>query len=172
MKVKVLRLGHRINRDRRLTTHVCLTSRALGVNEAVISGQKDKSTLESVRDISKRFGGDFEVRYEEGWRKEISKDDEVIHLTMYGLDFREKLPEIRKSDKDKTVIVGSEKVPSEVYEMADYNLAVTNQPHSEVAALSIFLDNLFEREELDKEFEDPEVIVHPCEEGKDVEKSE
>ncbi|MCL2143761.1 MAG: tRNA (cytidine(56)-2'-O)-methyltransferase, partial [Methanomassiliicoccaceae archaeon] len=37
------------------------------------------------------------------------------------------------------VIVGAEKVPPEVYERSDHNISVGNQPHSEIAALSIFL---------------------------------
>ena len=40
------------------------------------------------------------------------------------------------------VVVGAEKVPREVYELADYNVSVGNQPHSEIAALAVFLDRL------------------------------
>ena len=46
------------------------------------------------------------------------------------------------------VVVGAEKVPWDVYEQAEYNVGVTNQPHSEVASLAVFLDRLFEGEEL------------------------
>ncbi|HII05831.1 MAG TPA: tRNA (cytidine(56)-2'-O)-methyltransferase, partial [Methanotrichaceae archaeon] len=51
------------------------------------------------------------------------------------------------------VVVGAEKVPPEIYEMADWNVGVGNQPHSEVAALAVFLDRLWEGEELEKEFD-------------------
>ncbi|NIS35916.1 MAG: tRNA (cytidine(56)-2'-O)-methyltransferase, partial [Actinobacteria bacterium] len=37
------------------------------------------------------------------------------------------------------VVVGAAKVSFDVYEAADWNVAVTNQPHSEVAALAVFL---------------------------------
>jgi tRNA (cytidine56-2'-O)-methyltransferase len=40
------------------------------------------------------------------------------------------------------IIVGAEKVPPELYGLADWNIAVGNQPHSEVAALAITLDRL------------------------------
>jgi len=38
--------------------------------------------------------------------------------------------------------VGAEKVPPEIYSLADWNVGVGNQPHSEVAALAITLDRL------------------------------
>ncbi len=66
------------------------------------------------------------------------------------------------------VVVGAEKVPFEVYEHADWNVGVTNQPHSEVAALAVFLDRLFEGRELDREWEDPDRVVVPQETGKRV----
>jgi tRNA (cytidine56-2'-O)-methyltransferase len=67
------------------------------------------------------------------------------------------------------VVVGAEKVPFEVYEAADWNVAVTSQPHSEVASLAVFLDHLFEGRELDREWEDADRVVVPEAEGKRVE---
>jgi tRNA (cytidine56-2'-O)-methyltransferase len=46
---------------------------------------------------------------------------------------------------------------------------VTNQPHSEVASLAVFLDRLFEGRELGREFTDAERVVVPQAEGKRVE---
>jgi len=66
------------------------------------------------------------------------------------------------------VVVGAEKVPFEVYERADYNVGVTNQPHSEVAALAVFLDRLFEGDELDRTWADADRRVVPRAEGKRV----
>jgi tRNA (cytidine56-2'-O)-methyltransferase len=43
-------------------------------------------------------------------------------------------------DDDFLIVVGAEKVPREVYDRADFNVSVGNQPHSEIAALAIFLD--------------------------------
>ena len=61
--------------------------------------------------------------------------------------------EIRKKKTcGMLIVVGSEKVPFKVYELADYNVAVTNQPHSEVAALAVFLHEYFRGKELDKKF--------------------
>jgi len=67
------------------------------------------------------------------------------------------------------VVVGAEKVDFAVYEAADWNVAVTNQPHSEVASLAVFLDHLFEGAELDREWKDADRVVVPQAEGKRVE---
>ena len=66
------------------------------------------------------------------------------------------------------MVVGAEKIPFEVYEHADFNVGVTNQPHSEIAALAVFLDRLFEGRELDREWEDADQVVVPQEAGKKV----
>jgi tRNA (cytidine56-2'-O)-methyltransferase len=63
--------------------------------------------------------------------------------------------------------VGAEKVPVEMYDLADWNVAVGGQPHSEVAALAVFLDRLFQGEELELEFDGGLKIV-PSSRGKQV----
>ena len=65
-------------------------------------------------------------------------------------------------------IVGSQKVPFEVYGTADWNVAVTNQPHSEVAGLAVFLDRLFEGRELDRTWDGADRRVVPTPTGKQV----
>jgi tRNA (cytidine56-2'-O)-methyltransferase len=72
------------------------------------------------------------------------------------------------ADEPLLVVVGSEKVPFEVYEHADWNVGVTNQPHSEVAALAVFLDRLFDGRELDREWADADREVIPKTVGKRV----
>jgi tRNA (cytidine56-2'-O)-methyltransferase len=54
-----------------------------------------------------------------------------------------------------------------MYQLADWNVAVGNQPHSEVAALAVFLDRLFEGQELTKEF-DGGLKILPSPRGKHV----
>ena len=172
MKVKVLRLGHRKKRDIRLTTHVCLASRALGADEAVLSGEEDEPILSSVRDVVKRWGGNFKVSYNKNWRQVIrsckKENFSIIHLTMYGEPIQKKIQEVRSLNRNVLVVVGSEKVPGEVYNLADYNIAVTNQPHSEVAALAIFLDRLFDGKELGKNYKKARLEIEPQKRGKKV----
>ncbi|MHC1589292.1 MAG: RNA methyltransferase, partial [Methermicoccaceae archaeon] len=52
------------------------------------------------------------------------------------------------------------KVPREVYELSDYNVAVGNQPHSEVAALAVMLDRLLPHA-TERTFEDAMLEIEP-----------
>ncbi|MEM2559139.1 MAG: tRNA (cytidine(56)-2'-O)-methyltransferase, partial [Nitrososphaerota archaeon] len=94
----------------------------------------------------------------------------IIHLTMYGVNLPDVIEELRRiwDQNNIMIIVGSQKVPREVYELADYNIAVSNQPHSEVAALAILLDWLFQGRELSKEFPNAELRIVPQLHGKKV----
>lgn len=89
-----------------------------------------------------------------------------MHLTMYGERVQDKTKEIAKLNVPLLVIVGGEKVPYEIYQMADYNISVTSQPHSEVAALAVFLDRVFEGKELEKKFGNAKIRVTPSARGK------
>jgi len=150
--ITVLRLGHRKKRDARLSTHCGLAARALGANSIIYSGERDGQPLESIKKVSKQWGGKFNASYEANWRKAINNfRGTKVHLTMYGLPLQTRIREIRKK-KNILIIVGGEKVPGEVYRSVDYNLAVTNQPHSEVAALAIFLHEYLSGKELAKKF--------------------
>lgn len=167
MKVWSLRLGHRRRRDPRLTTHVALTARALGCDGVILSGERDEQVIDSIERIVENWGGVFEVKYEKDWRKVIKNwNGKIIHLTMYGLPIQDKIDEIRKFKEDLLIILGSEKVPGEVYQLADLNVSVTNQPHSEVASLALFLDKLFKGKELKKKFENSKIKIIPQERGK------
>lgn len=169
-EVRVLRLGHRIERDERATMHVFLTARALSASGVIYSGQRDTDLEKRIRDVVNRWGGSFEVRYERNWKKVIQNWKErgvVCHLTMYGININECLDKISK-EKPVLVIVGSQKVHKEVFQLADYNIAIGNQPHSEIAALAIFLDRLFEGKGLKAEFEKAKMRIVPRERGKEV----
>ena len=152
--IEILRLGHRISRDKRISTHVALVGRAFGASKIYYTGQKDKSYEESVNRISKEFGGKFSIEHVKKFEK-LFENKTVVHLTMYGEDFRKvKIPK-----KDLLVVVGGEKVPPEVYQLSDFNVGVTNQPHSEVGALAVFLDHLSKSKY--PEFKDGKVRVKP-----------
>lgn len=172
MEVVVLRLGHRYVRDDRVTTHVFLTARAFGADKVIYSGQRDEKMEEGVREVVEMWGGPFEVGYEKDWRKTIEewkeKVGEVVHLTVYGLPVQDVVHGIRESGKDKLVVVGGAKVPGIVYELANWNVAVTSQPHSEISALSVFLHELFQGKELSKTFKDAKLRVVPQPKGKKV----
>ncbi|NUN11059.1 tRNA (cytidine(56)-2'-O)-methyltransferase [Candidatus Micrarchaeota archaeon] len=139
MKVTVLRLGHRKERDKRISTHCGLVARAFGASEIIYAGEEDSTLVNSLDKVSEKWGGKFKARYTRSPLAEVKKFKKkggvVVHATMYGENFWDvKIPK-----KPLMIIIGAEKVPREYYELADYNVAIGNQPHSEVAALSILL---------------------------------
>jgi tRNA (cytidine56-2'-O)-methyltransferase len=86
---------------------------------------------------------------------------------MYGINIDDAIHGIWK-EKKVLVIIGARKVPREVYTLADYNIAVGNQPHSEIGALSIFLDRIFKGKELKKNFRGGKLRIIPNNKGKYV----
>ena len=173
-KIYVLRLGHRRDRDKRITTHVGLVARAFGANGIVLSGEYDSNVIKSLKKVVINWGGPFDVLYEDDWRKFMlnwRKEGWIVHLTMYGLNINDTIDQIKSmfyENQKLLLVVGAEKVPREVYEIADYNIGIGNQPHSEVAALAVFLDRLFEGQELYKEFKDAKLKIIPQTKGKKV----
>lgn len=136
-------MGHRPERDKRVTTHVALSSRALGA-KGIFVDTEDPVLEENIRSVVGRFGGDFSIKTGVTWKQAVRDfKGKVVHLTMYGERVDEALPKIPK-DEDIMIIVGAEKVPIAVYQRADFNISVGNQPHSEIAALAIFLDRFTE----------------------------
>ncbi|KAF5060039.1 tRNA ribose 2'-O-methyltransferase, aTrm56 [anaerobic digester metagenome] len=164
----VLRLGHRPERDQRVTTHVGLTARALGAGQFFLAAD-DAGVVRSISDVVDRWGGDFKAENDVKWRRCIADwkagGGVVVHLTMYGLNLPDVIDEVRTHDH-VLAVVGAEKVPGEVYGLADYNVAVTNQPHSEIAGLAVFLDRLFEGRELTSGFPGAKIRVIPSAHGK------
>jgi tRNA (cytidine56-2'-O)-methyltransferase len=149
--IAVLRLGHRINRDKRVTTHVALVTRAFGADKIYIT-TKDTKIEENIYAISTKFGGTFSIETGINPKKIINQwNGEIVHLTMYGNDLEKTLEKIDKT-RDMLIIVGAEKVTPYFYEKADFNISVGNQPHSEIAALAIFLDRYFKGAWLTKHF--------------------
>ena len=163
--ITVLRLGHRPARDKRVTTHVALTARAFGAQKVLVDA-RDPVLEKTVRGLVRRFGGPFEVETGVPWRRVLKEfAGTKVHLTMYGLHLDDVLPRIPR--ENLLVIVGAEKVPAEVYRLSDLNVAVGSQPHSEVAALAVFLDRLLEGEGLQREFKG-RLRIRPSARGKDV----
>ncbi|HYM39887.1 MAG TPA: tRNA (cytidine(56)-2'-O)-methyltransferase [Thermoplasmata archaeon] len=163
--ITVLRLGHRPARDKRVTTHVALTARAFGAARVLVD-TRDSALEKTVRTLVRRFGGPFEIETGVQWRRVLREfPGTKVHLTMYGLPLDEVLP--RMPHDDLLVIVGAEKVPADLYRQADVNVAVGNQPHSEVAALAVFLDRLLGGEGLRREFRG-RIRIRPSPRGKDV----
>ncbi|AWR99462.1 tRNA methyltransferase [Metallosphaera hakonensis] len=171
----VLRLGHRPLRDKRVTTHVALVARAFGAKGIYVDG-KDQKLVEKIKDVISLWGGSyFQVETIADPKKLVktwkAKGGTIIHLTMYGINLPQVQDRVQHLD-NILVVVGAEKVEGWYYHMADINVAVSNQPHSEVAALAIFLDRLYKGEELNIMFGDSKIKVIPMERGKKVIRSD
>jgi tRNA (cytidine56-2'-O)-methyltransferase len=169
--VVILRIGHRPERDQRVTTHVGLTARALGAKGMYLAAA-DKGVVKSIGDVVDRWGGEFFCEDNVKWRSCIrdwkSQGGIVVHLTMYGINLPQGIAEIRTREKI-LVVVGAEKVPGEIYGLSDYNVAVTGQPHSEISSLALFLDHLFEGRELAAVFPGAHIRIIPSKAGKQTE---
>ena len=162
----IMRIGHRPERDKRVTTHVALSSRALGA-KGIYVDTFDPVLEENIRSVVDRFGGDYTIKTGVSWKEAFKGfNGKVVHLTMYGQRIDEAIPKIPR-DEDIMIVVGAEKVPFEVYERADFNLSVGNQPHSEIAALAIFLDRFTEGKALYAD-RGGKLTVVPNERGKTV----
>jgi tRNA (cytidine56-2'-O)-methyltransferase len=175
-QVFVLRWGHRPQRDVRLTTHVALTSRALCASGFILSDVEDPSIEETVRKITDRWGGTFHFEMGTPWKKAIrdwkAKAGAIVHLTAYGENIQSSdvLSRIRSSGKDILIVVGSQKVPKDFYfsDVSDFNVSIGNQPHSECAAVAVFLDRFFMGEELTRNFEKAKMKIIPKARGKEI----
>jgi tRNA (cytidine56-2'-O)-methyltransferase len=171
LPVAVLRLGHRLVRDDRVTTHVGLVARAFGASQLYLvdADPEIKATLDEV---TAQWGGPFAVEVRETWKSLLRQwradGGLVVHLTMYGVPLDDVLPQLRTPSRKLLVVVGAEKTRGELFGLSDFNVAVGNQPHSEVAALAIFLDRWFGGEELKRVFADWKLRIVPTPRGKRV----
>jgi tRNA (cytidine56-2'-O)-methyltransferase len=172
-RIVILRIGHRVFRDSRVTTHVCLTARALGADGVIIADREDKVVESTIRDVTSRFGGPFQVQSGIPWKRAVrdwkAAGGRIVHLTAYGLPLPKVLPEFQNMTYDMMIVVGSEKMPGEVFKIADWNVSVTSQPMSEVAALAIFLDWFKLHREFDHEFSEAQIRIVPSKNGKEIE---
>lgn len=176
MNIAVLRIGHRLVRDDRTTTHVALVSRSFGCNILYMTDVNNdiKSTID---DVNNRWGhaSNFKIEIVKGWRNVIlnwkKNGGVVIHLTMYGLNVDDIIGKIKDNSNDILIIVGAEKVPKEIYTLSDYNIAVGNQPHSEISSLAIVLDRIFGGKQLKLNFESAKMKIIPSLREKLVEKN-
>ncbi|NVM03378.1 MAG: tRNA (cytidine(56)-2'-O)-methyltransferase [Candidatus Helarchaeota archaeon] len=166
-------MGHRQFRDNRITTHVGLVGRAFGANGMILADISDAAVENSINEINQNWGGNFFIRmgvpHLEFMREWINKGNIIIHLTMYGENLSYSLiDEIKKNQKDILLVVGSQKVPRNIYDLAHYNISISNQPHSEISALSIFLDRYFEGKQFLKKFKGAKFEITPSKKNKIV----
>ncbi|MFQ5496938.1 MAG: tRNA (cytidine(56)-2'-O)-methyltransferase [Nitrosopumilus sp.] len=174
MVIEVIRIGQRLVRDDRVTTHVALVSRAFGA-ERIFMTEVNPEIKDTLEKINKTWGGKFEVEFIDKWKSIVKKkkedDFKIIHLSMYGENINNVQEQLRK-EGNLVIVVGAEKVPREIYELADYNVGVGSQPHSEISALAILLDRIQKGKQFEKEFPDAKRKIIPTKNGKNVQVKE
>jgi tRNA (cytidine56-2'-O)-methyltransferase len=167
-EVVLLRWGHRPQRDVRLTSHVALASRAFGASGFILADSVDEHLRATVEKVTKSWGGNFRFEMGTPWKVAVSnwKDKGGVE----NIQTSDVVNRIWDSGKNVLLIVGSQKVPPEFYseDVSDFNVAIGNQPHSECAAVAVFLDRFFGGEELSKGFENAKIHVVPQERGKQI----
>ena len=174
MVIEVVRIGQRLVRDDRVTTHVALVSRGFGA-ERIYMTEVNPEIKDTIGKINDTWGGNFEVEFIEKWKTIVKKKKDegfkIVHLSMYG----ENINDVQKKiydEKNLLIVVGAEKVPREIYELADYNVGVGSQPHSEISALAILLDRIQNGKQFEKEFPNAKRKIIPTKNGKNVQVKE
>ncbi|MCY4490236.1 MAG: tRNA (cytidine(56)-2'-O)-methyltransferase [Thaumarchaeota archaeon] len=169
MAIEVVRIGQRLVRDDRVTTHVALVSRAFGA-ERIFMTEVNPDIKDTLSKINETWGGSFEIEFVENWKhiiREKKKSSKIIHLTMYGEPIND-IQDDLMAENDILVVVGAEKVPREIYDIADWNISVGSQPHSEISALAILLDRIQSGKQFGMEFPNARRKIIPAKKGKDV----
>ena len=174
MVIEVVRIGQRLVRDDRVTTHVALVSRGFGA-ERIYMTEINPEIKDTIEKINNTWGGNFEVEFIEKWKPIVKKKKDegfkIVHLSMYGESINDVEDNIG-SEENLLIVVGAEKVPREIYEMSDYNVGVGSQPHSEISALAILLDRIQKGKQFEKEFPNAKRRIIPTKKGKNVQVKE
>ena len=169
MNIEILRIGQRVLRDDRVTTHVALVARAFGASK-IYMNEINPDIRDTINQINTTWGGKFEIEFITDWKNVINSKkntSKIIHLTMYGENINEIQNDIQK-EKEVLIVVGAEKVPRDAYDKADYNVSIGNQPHSEISALAILLDRIQNGVQFEKKFEKSKRVIIPSKNGKNV----
>lgn len=170
MALEILRIGQRAVRDDRVTTHVALVARAFGASK-IYMNEVNVAIKDTLNKINKTWGGNFEIKFIVDWKTLIkSKKNEsvkIVHLTMYGENINH-VESMLRNEENILIVVGAEKVPREIFHMADYNVAVGSQPHSEISALAVILDRIQKGVQFQTRFGDPQREIIPTKNGKKV----
>lgn len=170
MYIEILQIGQRLVRDARIMTHITLVSRAFNASK-IYMADINPDIRSTIKKINIEWGGNFQIEFINNWKKIIklkkSEGYKIIHLTMYGENINKFNKKIFNKKKI-IVIVGASKVPRETYNIADYNIAIGNQPHSEISALAVFLDRIQKGKQLSIMFNNAKKIIIPHKNGKEV----
>ena len=170
MEIEVVRIGQRVIRDDRVTTHVALVARAFGA-KTIFMTEVNPEIKDTVEKINNTWGGKFSIEFIDKWKPIVKKKKDegfkIVHLTMYGENINDAQLELQNCEK-LLIVVGAEKVPREIYTLADFNIGVGSQPHSEISALAVLLDRINSGKQFEEKFHDAKRTIIPTKNGKNV----
>ncbi len=84
MDFEVLRIGQRLVRDDRVTTHVALVARAFGASK-IYMNEVDPEIKDTLNKINVTWGGNFKIEFISDWKK-IVKEKKSRFEENYSLD--------------------------------------------------------------------------------------
>jgi tRNA (cytidine56-2'-O)-methyltransferase len=100
MVIEVMRIGQRVVRDDRVTTHVALVARAFGAN-TILMTEVNPDIKETLEKINNTWGGNFSIEFIDSWKPVLKMKKEngfkIVHLSMYGEKINEEANLILKS---------------------------------------------------------------------------
>ena len=106
MNIEILRIGQRVLRDDRVTTHVALVARAFGASK-IYMNEINPDIRDTINQINTTWGGKFEIEFITDWKNVINSKkntSKIIHLTMYGENINEIQNDIQK-EKEVLIVV-------------------------------------------------------------------
>jgi len=71
MEIEVLRIGQRVVRDDRVTTHVALVARSFGAQK-IYMNEVNPEIKRTISGINKTWGGNFKIEIISEWKKIIA----------------------------------------------------------------------------------------------------
>ena len=152
---------------------LCMAARAFGASSVAFVSKKNPKLVRYFRSINKKWGGTFSVEFTNSWKDYLKtkKNYKIVYLTRYGVPIN-KIEYSLKTYKNILVIVTTTEAAKNLYDIADFNVSITTQPHAATSAVAIFLHHFFEGRELSLHFENAEFKVVPEERRVHVEKTD
>lgn len=141
---------------------ICLAARAFGAANVTFVGKKSPKIDRYFKALNRKWGGSFAVSFTNDWEGYLAdkKNYKTIYLTRYGTPIS-KVEYSLKTYKNILVIVTLSESIKSLYNMSDFNVSISTQPHCAAAAIAVFLHTFYQGRELAMHFENAQLKVVP-----------
>ncbi|MGC8478429.1 MAG: hypothetical protein ACP5NE_00670 [Candidatus Micrarchaeia archaeon] len=128
---------------------LALTARAFGAQSVTFTMRANRKLANYIKRTNSRWGGKFDVYFEKNWNEVIerSKNYEKVYLTLGGVPINKMIYRIR-TYKNIMLIVTLQGRERDFGQFADFNVSITNQPHSTISSVAVFLHMFYSGREL------------------------